>query len=86
MPSLVGTFGEQPLIGKTLATFSDISWGFRDIAEAVEVMKKISGNDARDVNRKNRTVWHGKLGVRFLIMGNDMPRFTDASPVHSPDD
>jgi hypothetical protein len=54
MPSLVGTFGEAPLIGKTLATFSDISWAFREIAEAVEIVKKISGNDARDVNRKNR--------------------------------
>lgn len=79
MPSLVGTFGEQPLIGKTLAVFSDISWAFREIAEAVEIMKKISGNDSRDVNRKNRDVWHGRLGVRFMIMGNDMPRFTDAS-------
>lgn len=79
LPSLVGTFGEQPLLGKTLATFSDISWSFRDVAEAVEIIKKISGNDARDVNRKNRDVWHGRLGVRFMIMGNDMPRFTDAS-------
>jgi putative DNA primase/helicase len=79
MPSLVGTFGEQPLIGKTLAVFSDISWSFRDIVEAVEIVKKISGNDSRDVQRKNREVWHGKLGVRFMIMGNDMPRFTDAS-------
>lgn len=79
MPSIVGTFGEQPLIGKTLAIFSDISWSFRDIAEAVEIVKKISGNDTRDVQRKNREVWHGKLGVRFMIMGNDMPRFTDAS-------
>ncbi len=79
MPSLVGSFGEQPLIGKTLAVFSDISWSFRDIAEAVEIVKKISGNDSRDVNRKNREIWHGRLGVRFMIMGNDMPRFTDAS-------
>jgi len=79
MPSLVGTFGEQPLIGKTLAVFSDINWKFRDIAEAVEIVKKISGRDSRDVNRKNRDVWHGRLGVRFMIMGNDLPSFTDAS-------
>jgi putative DNA primase/helicase len=79
MPSLVGSFGEQPLIGKTLAIFSDISWSHRDIVEGVEILKKISGNDTRDVNRKNREVWHGRLGVRFMIMGNDMPRFTDAS-------
>lgn len=79
MPSLVGTFGEQPLIGKTLAVFSDVNWQFRDIAEAVEVVKKISGRDSRDINRKNRESWHGKLGVRFMIMGNDLPSFKDAS-------
>lgn len=79
MPGLVGTFGEQPLIGKTLAVLSDINWKFRDIAEAVEIVKKISGRDSRDVNRKNRDVWHGRLGVRFMIMGNDLPSFTDAS-------
>lgn len=79
IPSLVGTFGEQPLIGKALAVFSDISWSHRDIVSGVEIVKAISGRDARDVNRKNREVWHGKLGVRFMIMGNDMPKFTDAS-------
>jgi len=79
MPSLVGNFGEQPLIGKTLAIFSDISWKHRDIVAGVEILKAISGQDTRDVNRKNRDIWHGKLGVRFMIMGNDMPTFTDAS-------
>jgi putative DNA primase/helicase len=79
MPSLVGTFGEQPLIGKTLAIFSDISWSHRDIVTGVEILKAISGQDTRDVNRKNREIWHGRLGVRFMIMGNDMPKFTDAS-------
>jgi len=79
MPSLVGTFGEQPLIGKSLAVLSDINWAFRDITEAVEIVKKISGRDTRDVNRKNREIWHGRLDVRFMIMGNDLPKFTDAS-------
>jgi putative DNA primase/helicase len=79
IPSIVGTFGEQPLLGKTLAVFSDISWAHRDIVAGVEIVKAISGRDARDVQRKNREAWHGKLGVRFMIMGNDMPKFTDAS-------
>lgn len=79
VPSLVGSFGEQPLIGKSLAVFSDISWQHRDIVTAVEILKAISGQDTRDVNRKNREVWHGKLGVRFMVVGNDLPRFTDAS-------
>lgn len=79
IPSLVGTFGEQAFIGKSLAVFSDISWAHRDVVAGVEILKAISGQDTRDVNRKNREVWHGRLGVRFMIIGNDLPRFTDAS-------
>lgn len=79
LTSLTGQFGEQPLIGKSLAVLSDVSWNARDVGEAVEILKKISGEDSRDVNRKNRETWHGKLGVRFMILGNDAPQFTDAS-------
>lgn len=79
LASLTGDFGEQPLIGKTLAVLSDINWSTRDVGEAVEIMKAISGEDSRDVNRKNRETWHGRLGVRFMALGNDMPKFTDAS-------
>jgi putative DNA primase/helicase len=77
--SLIGQFGEAPLIGKTLAILSDINWSMRDISDAVEVLKSISGEDSRDIDRKNRESWHGKLGVRFMILGNDEPKFTDAS-------
>lgn len=79
LSSLSGPFGEQPLIGKSLAVLSDVNWNLRDIGEAVEILKKISGEDSRDVNRKNRETWHGKLGVRFMVIGNDEPQFTDAS-------
>lgn len=77
--SLIGNFGEAPLIGKSLAVLSDINWAMRDISDAVEVLKAISGEDSRDVDRKNRDAWHGTLGVRFMILGNDEPKFTDAS-------
>jgi len=79
IPKLVTTFGEQPLIGKTLAIMSDISWQHRDIVQAVETIKAIVGRDSRDIDRKNREAWHGRLGVRFMIMGNDLPSFKDAS-------
>lgn len=79
LAGLSGDFGEQPLIGKSLAVLSDVNWNTRDIGEAVEIMKAISGEDSRDVNRKNRETWHGPLGVRFMVLGNDMPKFTDAS-------
>lgn len=79
LTSLAGLFGKQPLIGKKLAVFSDVNWSVRDIGEAVEELKAISGEDSRDVHRKNREAWHGKLGVRFMLMSNDLPTFKDAS-------
>ncbi|MGW1057598.1 DNA primase family protein [Micromonospora rubida] len=79
LSSIITNFGEQPLIGKSLAVMSDINWSVRDVGEAVEKLKAISGEDSRDVDRKNREVWHGKLGVRFMILGNDEPKFNDAS-------
>jgi len=79
LQSLTGTFGEQQLIGKTLAVLSDISWNARDASTAVEVLKAISGEDSREINRKNRDFWHGKLGVRFTLLGNDIPNIRDAS-------
>lgn len=76
---IVTTFGEQPLINKTLAVFSDITWQHRDIVQAVETIKAIVGRDTRTIDRKNREAWTGKIGARFMIMGNDLPNFKDAS-------
>lgn len=78
--SLTGTFGLQPLLGKSLALIGDARWaGVRDLGDAVELLKGVSGEDAMTVHRKNRTAWEGQLGVRFMIMSNDPPAFTDAS-------
>jgi putative DNA primase/helicase len=79
LKSLTGAFGEQPLIGKSLAMVTDANWKVRDVETAVEALKSISGEDSRDVNRKHRETWHGKLGARFVILGNDEPEFKDAS-------
>ncbi len=79
MEKMATQFGEQGLIGKTLAILADIRWNARAVGEAVPVLLAISGEDARDVPRKNRTDWHGKLDARFVLMSNDTPTFTDAS-------
>jgi len=77
---LGGRFGEQSLIGKKLAVMSDVRWNNgHAVAEAVPVLLAISGEDARDVERKNRDNWHGYLGVRFMMMSNEAPNFRDAS-------
>jgi putative DNA primase/helicase len=78
--SLATDFGLAPLIGKSLALIGDARWtGIRDLGQAVERLKGISGEDDVTANRKNRDHWNGRLGVRFMIMSNDPPSFTDAS-------
>lgn len=79
LKSLTGAFGEQSLIGKSLAVVTDANWKVREVETAVEALKAISGEDSRDVNRKHLTAWHGKLGTRIVIIGNDEPEFKDAS-------
>lgn len=76
---LASQFGEATLIGRSLATITDANWNIRDIDTAVESLKAISGEDRRPIDRKNQSTWRGKLGVRFVILGNSEPRFRDPS-------
>jgi putative DNA primase/helicase len=46
---------------------------------AVERLLSISGEDSLTVDRKYRDPWTGHLPARFLILTNELPRFTDAS-------
>jgi putative DNA primase/helicase len=39
----------------------------------------ISGEDSITVDRKYREPWTGQLPTRFLILSNELPRFTDSS-------
>ncbi len=82
-PTLAGlgtNFGLMPLIGKQLAIISDARLGGRADQQAItERLLSISGEDALTVDRKNRQHWTGRLGVRFLILTNELPRLTDAS-------
>jgi putative DNA primase/helicase len=79
LDSLAGPFGEQKLIGARLAIFSDVQWVGSHLAEAVGILLAISGEDHRDVARKNRTEWKGKLPTRFMFAGNDRPKFPNVS-------
>jgi len=76
---LAGTFGKEPLIGKRLAVMGDVRWNSKSATDAVPILLGISGDDHGTVHRKNQKAWEGRLGVRFLLMSNDEPRFTDAS-------
>ena len=39
----------------------------------------MSGEDGIDIDRKHAKPWTGKLGVRFLILSNELPGFSDES-------
>ncbi|QDU67328.1 phage/plasmid primase, P4 family [Engelhardtia mirabilis] len=80
MRTLGGNFGLQPLIGKQLAIVADMRLGKRsDPATIAENLLRISGEDLVTADRKNKTAWTGTLAVRFVIMTNELPRFSDAS-------
>jgi putative DNA primase/helicase len=78
--SLTGSFGLQPLLGKTLAIISDARLSRRtDAAAVVEQLLSISGEDVRTVERKYRSSVTCRLPVRFLILTNELPRIDDPS-------
>jgi putative DNA primase/helicase len=80
LASLSQNFGLAPLINKRGAIISDARLSGRvDQHVIVERLLAISGEDALTVDRKFREPWHGSLGVRFLILSNELPKLTDAS-------
>jgi P4 family phage/plasmid primase-like protien len=78
--SLGGEFGLQPLIDKRVAIIPDARIDAKtNVAVFVERLLSITGEDGITVNRKNKTMWTGRMGVRFLILTNQLPKLTDAS-------
>jgi putative DNA primase/helicase len=82
-PTLAGlttNFGLQDLIGKTLAIVSDARLGPKANVQALaERLLSVSGEDSITIDRKYKDPWTGRLEVRFMLLTNELPRFTDAS-------
>jgi putative DNA primase/helicase len=80
LASLETNFGLWPLIGKALAIISDARLSGRpDQAKIVERLLSISGEDAQTIDRKHKEPWTGRLGVRIVMLTNELPRLADAS-------
>ncbi len=77
--SLAGTFGLQPLIGKSLAIVSDARFTGQDIGTVVERLLCISGEDTLTIDRKHKESVTMKLISRFMLLTNELPRLTDTS-------
>jgi putative DNA primase/helicase len=69
-------FGMEHLIGKKLALVPDVKLdGRANITLVMERLLTTIGEDEQSINRKNQKYWLGRLGVRWLILGNDIPKF-----------
>lgn len=76
---LVGTFGLQDAVGRSLITIADARFGGRTGETAVERLLKISGEDEMAVNRKHKGFWRGKLQARVVVASNELLEMEDAS-------
>lgn len=77
--SLAGSFGLQPLIGKSLAIVSDARFSGENVGVVVERLLCISGEDTLTVDRKFLGSVTMKLPTRFVFLTNELPRMNDAS-------
>jgi putative DNA primase/helicase len=78
LAALGTNFGLSPLIGKTLAVVGDVRLG-PDALTVTERLLSISGEDTLTIDRKYRDPWTGRLGVRFMLLSNELPKLGDAS-------
>lgn len=80
LSSLSDSFGKAPLLGKLAAVIADARLSGRvDQKEVAEQLLSISGEDRVDVNRKFQKQISVRLGVRFVMLTNEIPRIADAS-------
>lgn len=77
--SLAGTFGLQPLLGRSLAIIGDARFRGRDTSVVVERLLTISGGDPITVDQKYTQSVTTRLPVRFVILSNELPRLADAA-------
>lgn len=80
LASLGQNFGLASLIGKQAAIISDARLsGKADHAAITERLLAISGEDHLSIPRKFQSDYTAKLGVRFMVLTNELPKLTDAS-------
>lgn len=79
LSSLGTNFGLSPLLGKPVAIISDARLGSGPSHTVVERLLSITGEDMLTIDRKYRDPWSGRLPTRFVMLSNELPRFTDSS-------
>jgi putative DNA primase/helicase len=82
-PSLVSlgeTFGLAPLVGRRVAIVGDGHMAIRaDRGSLAETVKLVSADDPVTVNRKHLPQQTMRLGVKLMVLANELPQFDDSS-------
>lgn len=77
---LAANFGLSSLLGKSLCTVGDMRLTRRAVEEGLaETLLSIVGDDMVDVDIKNREPVSTRLGVRFMLASNSLPKFIESS-------
>jgi putative DNA primase/helicase len=77
---LAGDFGLQGLLGKRLATVTDMRLGrASNTSKLAQNLLRVSGEDRVTVNRKYKEPWNGVLPTQFLLLSNEVPQIRDTS-------
>ena len=79
MELLASSHGLEPLVGKTVAIMGDERLDSKDAKSAVKPLLKIIGKDKSLINPNGKKMVEARLQTRFLILSNELPRFSDAS-------
>jgi putative DNA primase/helicase len=80
LSSLGERFGSAALIGKKVACVSDARISKRaDLNRMAERLLSITGEDTQTIDRKYKSPWSGRCGVRFVIISNELPEFDESS-------
>jgi putative DNA primase/helicase len=81
MLQTLGTrFGLASLVGKSVGLISDarVPSG-PDAAAAIEVLLRLSGEDAVTIERKFGEAWSARLPIRLVLASNEVPMLADSS-------
>lgn len=79
LANLATNFGLSPLIHRPLAIIADARLGNTPSHVVVERLLSITGEDVMTIDLKYRAPWTGRLLTRFVMMSNELPRFSDSS-------
>lgn len=79
LDELGGRFGAYTLMGKLMAQLRDASMTrFSNSGNVLNLLKKVSGNDTVNLERKFNTAMENvRLFCRFILSVNEMPQFPD---------